>query len=432
MVTAPATTGSSGHADVEPLVYYAGNFDEIVTGGEAGCCRSAISTEGRVAELYSANPPPVVDGMLECARACSADPTCRGFEFHEWSRGCEAHGNEGDFDHVLPVSTTTYDFTARRLVVLRCRCFQKVVLPPSTPPTTSSPATSLPTTPPTTVGQWLETDPLPAVSSWEEMAPVPTGITFESHGLGLSGRFWMFGGFTGVPAYAWMGRQTASFSPSTGVWTSHAPIPIDGGITHCAQATDGDGASDDDDSGGRGQIFLVGGMQMSQGNRWPNAFSVDTVHAYDTRDDSWSLLPPLPRARASGIAAVLRYSGSTYLHFVGEHTASRPLSVVLRTQKRCHAGMLQMLKGVVGWAACSSGAPIDAECTEAPPKGRVNLVGILVLGCFCFCFIYRCPRAPPPNRLRAHLNYQLVDGSSLTPSLSRTTPTTGRSTCARH
>ena len=341
---AAATATSAAQAGGQSL--YAGHFDELLSpGGEAGCCRSATSTEGRFAELYSVNPPPVVDGMLACARACAVDLGCRGFEFHEWSDGCETHANDADADHAVPVSLTTYDFAARQLVVLRCRCFRMVELPPSTPPTTSSPATPVPTASPTTVESWLETDPLPAVSGWEEVAAVPTGTTFESHGLGLSGRFWMLGGFVGVPWYARMGRHTASFSPSAGVWTDHAPIPIDGGITHCAQATDGDGD-------GGGKIFLVGGMQMLQGNRWPNAFSVDTVHAYDTRADTWSVLPPLPQARAGGTAVVLRYNGSAYLHFAGKRASFTPplfsahrrrqRGVTARCARRCglHDGVL--------------------------------------------------------------------------------------------
>ena len=47
-------------------------------------------------------------------------------------------------------------------------------------------------------------------------------------------------------------------------WIELAPMPIDGGITHCGQVYDEQ----------RGDIWLVGGFQVPEGEEWPHANTV--------------------------------------------------------------------------------------------------------------------------------------------------------------
>jgi len=72
----------------------------------------------------------------------------------------------------------------------------------------------------------------------------------EAEGLAAAGRLWVFGGFEG-DGFTHMGRITLSYEPGPDRWARHADIPVDGGVSHCGQTTDGI------------RVYLLGGMQVS-------------------------------------------------------------------------------------------------------------------------------------------------------------------------
>ena len=87
----------------------------------------------------------------------------------------------------------------------------------------------------------------PAIPEWNYVAPMAETLR-ESQGLAAGGKLWVFGGFFGGGWVA-MGRATYAYDPVADRWDPHTPIPIEGGITHCGQAT----------SAVRKTIYLVGG-----------------------------------------------------------------------------------------------------------------------------------------------------------------------------
>eukprot|EP00040_Diaphanoeca_grandis_P031242 m.186526 g.186526 ORF g.186526 m.186526 type:complete len:1031 (-) comp32273_c0_seq1:139-3231(-) len=132
-------------------------------------------------------------------------------------------------------------------------------------------------------------DPTP--DNWKWVQPLPLELK-EAEGLTVDGKLWVFGGFEG-DRYITMGKQTLSYDPLTDVWTRGADIPIEGGISHCAQTTDGS------------YIYLMGGMQMDPGTVWPNVYSVATVWRYDFRADTWARLPDMPQDRCGGGSGIV-------------------------------------------------------------------------------------------------------------------------------
>ena len=87
----------------------------------------------------------------------------------------------------------------------------------------------------------------PAIPEWNYVAPMNETLR-ESQGLAAGGKLWVFGGFFGG-GWVTMGRATYAFDPVADRWDVRTPIPIDGGITHCGQAT----------SALRKTIYLIGG-----------------------------------------------------------------------------------------------------------------------------------------------------------------------------
>ena len=126
-------------------------------------------------------------------------------------------------------------------------------------------------------------------------SPIPR---FESPGVVIDGKLYVFGGFT--PPGLTASSRCDYFDPDDGTWTRFADLPAP--VTHAAVASAGS------------QVWLVGGFTGDHPGPATN-----TVWLYDAADDSWSRQPPLPALRAAGGAAIV---GRT-LHFLGGSQADR-------------------------------------------------------------------------------------------------------------
>ena len=87
--------------------------------------------------------------------------------------------------------------------------------------------------------------------------------------VGISRRRFIFGGFSG--GFRFMTNRSFLYPAVAGPssqpfpeWVELSPVPIDGGITHCGQVYDED----------RGDIWLVGGFQVPEGEEWPRANTI--------------------------------------------------------------------------------------------------------------------------------------------------------------
>ena len=117
---------------------------------------------------------------------------------------------------------------------------------------------------------------------WRLAAPALTAV-YESQGITVGGRLYVFGGFD-TPTRATAAVQI--FAPSEGGWRAGAPLPEL--LTHAATATDGR------------YVYLAGGFI---GNH-PGPTTAH-VWRYDTVNDQWLALVDLPANRGSGAAAVV-------------------------------------------------------------------------------------------------------------------------------
>lgn len=88
----------------------------------------------------------------------------------------------------------------------------------------------------------------PSIPRWEWIAQLPT-ILKEAEGLTVAEKLWVFGGFQGG-GFEKMGRLTLAYNPGSNRWDQYADVPVNGGISHTGQATDGQ------------NIYLTGGMQV--------------------------------------------------------------------------------------------------------------------------------------------------------------------------
>ena len=92
-----------------------------------------------------------------------------------------------------------------------------------------------------------------------------------------------------------MDKQTLSYTPSQDRWRRHANMPIQGGMTHAGQATDG------------ANIFTIGGMATDGPNvRFPDCSSVDSALKYSIAEDTWystreAIVGTVPQAVAASV-----------------------------------------------------------------------------------------------------------------------------------
>lgn len=84
---------------------------------------------------------------------------------------------------------------------------------------------------------------------WESESKLPT-VLKEAQGLAVDTKLFVFGGFEGG-GFTIMGNLSLSYDPTTSTWTQLADVPVNGGVSHSGQTTDGE------------NIYLVGGMQVN-------------------------------------------------------------------------------------------------------------------------------------------------------------------------
>lgn len=154
---------------------------------------------------------------------------------------------------------------------------------------------------------------------------VPDSMSLrEGQGLATDAGLYVMGGFLN----GFRGMTNRSFlypytsNPTLPVnWIELAPVPIDGGITHCGQVHDTV----------TNEIYYVGGFQVPTGAVWPHANTISTFFRYSIDTDSWSTGPDLPLPRGAGAIAIHRgvngdklhhFGGATLLpgHKLGDHT----------------------------------------------------------------------------------------------------------------
>lgn len=130
-----------------------------------------------------------------------------------------------------------------------------------------------------------------STSSWNTLAPSPVE-RFESQGIVVNGKLYIFGGFVNSKLQAT--RRSDVYEPTTNRWRRINDLPE--ALTHSAVVASGQ------------TIYLVGGYV---GNH-PGP-STNHVWKYSIRNNTWSRAPSLPAPRGAGAAARL---GQT-LHFFG-------------------------------------------------------------------------------------------------------------------
>lgn len=132
------------------------------------------------------------------------------------------------------------------------------------------------------------------IFAWNSAAPAPIE-RFESQGLAVNGKLYLFGGFYNAEIQAT--TRADVFDPKTNSWVRIADMPE--AITHAGQASDGE------------RIYLVGGYVGDS----PGP-STAHVWTYTLASDTWSAGPALPAARGGGGAVLVGRS----LHFIGGAT----------------------------------------------------------------------------------------------------------------
>ena len=121
-----------------------------------GCCRTSGGSAGQAGVGASA-----VD-RAACARRCSEDALCRGFEFCRWANLCALHFGQGDFHHTEPSDAG------------RCYCYEATGLAcTSTPPMVAPPTASAAPTPATPPANPTDA-PSPTTPAAATPTPAPT------------------------------------------------------------------------------------------------------------------------------------------------------------------------------------------------------------------------------------------------------------------
>lgn len=138
--------------------------------------------------------------------------------------------------------------------------------------------------------------PDPDRGAWRTEVPAPTKRT-EVAAAVLLGKIYVVGGFE-QPSLGNVVRLAITpaveeFDPSTGHWTTTAPLPV--GLHHVGIGVAG------------GRLYVLGGYRQSGLSVWQ---PVATVYAYDPATDSWTERAPMPTAR--GALSVTEHDGNLY------------------------------------------------------------------------------------------------------------------------
>lgn len=192
-----------------------------------------------------------------------------------------------------------------------------------------------------------------ATNSWTLTTPVPVPL-HHAGAAWVSGRLYVFGGFTGVPPIAV--NQTYIFTPETGRWEAGAPmlerkaafatVVVGGQIYLLGGIRDGLRLSSvdvfDAESSSWSMLpnmptardhlvagLLGGGLIAVGGRATDTQLELTTVEVFDLATQTWRILPPLPTGRSGSAAAVF---GSRFYVFGGEYNRSAPSGVFATTE----------------------------------------------------------------------------------------------------
>jgi len=137
--------------------------------------------------------------------------------------------------------------------------------------------------------------PTPAPDSgWLPAAPAPVAL-FESQGVSVADKIYLFGGFNNSAVQATPAVNV--YDPVTNTWTPRGNMPV--ATTHGGVAVDGT------------TVWLVGGLlgDYNGGSNLPTK----STWRYDTLTDAWTPGPDLPAASGAGGTAIVGRS----LHYFG-------------------------------------------------------------------------------------------------------------------
>ena len=119
----------------------------------------------------------------------------------------------------------------------------------------------------------------PAQNAWKALLdnPVPGCCAGAA---GVQGRLWLFGGRLGS-------ATVQSFSPSQGVWVTHTSMPVGASFPAVVSDTAGE------------HIYVFGGTTADTPD---GGITLGVSQRYSISTDEWTLLEPMPDARASAAA----------------------------------------------------------------------------------------------------------------------------------
>jgi N-acetylneuraminic acid mutarotase len=127
---------------------------------------------------------------------------------------------------------------------------------------------------------------------WVKLAPFPDASE-ELYGIASGGKLYVFGGL----APGWTPKGLAfEYDPATDKWTKKAAMPL---VSHHVALAELNG-----------KIYMVGGFVKPASG--PSAWQpIDNLWEYDTANDSWKALAPMPTKRGSPNAAIV--NGKLYV-----------------------------------------------------------------------------------------------------------------------
>ena len=174
---------------------------------------------------------------------------------------------------------------------------------------------------------------------WTSLPNIPLGRS-EAQIASVGGKIFVFGGYTSLtiitPTF-----DVHVYNPSTSKWTHLNDMPV--GLTHSGVAVDGQ------------FIYFAGGYPPTP-ERTYQIYGTTMAWRYNTVNDTWTSLPPLPSARGAGAMACV----SNVLHYFSGADSTR-------TDSHSHWALnLANLKS--GWT------------TAAPIPTARNHLGTAVLG----------------------------------------------------
>jgi N-acetylneuraminic acid mutarotase len=183
--------------------------------------------------------------------------------------------------------------------------------------------------------------------NWSTVAPSPIGRS-EALGATVDGKLYVFGGYTDTTYTPT--RRADVYDPLSNRWTHIKHMPK--GLTHTGTAVDE--VNND--------IYLAGGY-IEQADGSGQTFGTKNVWKYDVETDTWTHMPSLPQARASGELSLLHGK----LHFFGGTN-------IKRTQDMGNHWVLS-LNGGTNW---TSAAPLPNPRThmgDAVIGGKIYAIG---------------------------------------------------------